>query len=58
LRFGRIAWEGVMAEPGQVRAAEGSSKLGSIPPVPPPALAKASGQRRMDPSSAQIRDVE
>jgi hypothetical protein len=26
--------------------------------VPPPALVKASGQRRMDPSSAQLRDLE
>ena len=26
--------------------------------MPPPALAKASGQRRMDPSSAQLRDLE
>ena len=47
-----------MAEPGQVRAAGSSPQLDTIPPVSPAALAKASGQRRLDPSSAQIRDLE
>ena len=40
--------EGVMAEPGQVRAAGSSPQLDTIPPVSPAALAKASGQRRLD----------
>lgn len=47
-----------MAEPGQVRAAESSPRLEPIPPVPPPALANAIRERRMDPSSGRIRDLE